>query len=243
MRIGILSDIHGNLPALQAVLSGLRGDAVDLYLCLGDVALVGPQPSECLDVLRQLSPGVFILGNTDVYIYEPPAPKEIVTRRDRWVMELIHWTQERLRAEQIEWIRGFVRTHTVDLGGGPALLAYHASPGNLEGVIKADTPEEDLARLFDGWDAPLCIGGHTHLPLLRRWEGRTLLNPGSTGATFRKDEKHIRPPWAEYAVLDATGGRLDISFRRAPLDLEAVRRAAAQSGMPGGEDWAAAWGE
>lgn len=241
MRVGVLSDVHGNFVALQAVLADLERDPVDLYLILGDLVLMGPQPAECLERLRALSPAVFILGNTDHRVYDPPDESEIENDKDRLIMSIIYWTQSKLSADQVNTIRGFERTHEFDLSSG-RLLAYHGAPNHVAGVIRADTPEPELERMFAGYDAPYGIGGHTHLPMLRSWGQRTLLNPGSVGAPFRLDEQHFRPHRAEYAVLDDEGGRLDISLRRVPVDVEAMRRAAAASGMPDAGGWMEAWG-
>lgn len=242
MRIGVLSDVHGNFTALQAVLADLQREAIDLYLILGDLVLMGPQPAECLERLRALSPAVFILGNTDHRIYEPPDESEVENDKDRLIMSLIYWAQSKLTAEQVDFIRGFERTHELDLTSG-RLLAYHGAPNHIAGVIRADTPEQELERLFAGYDASYGIGGHTHLPMLRSWGQRTLINPGSVGAPFRLDEQHFRPHRAEYGVLTDEDGRLDISLRRVPVDVEAMRRAARVSGMPDAQGWSAAWGQ
>jgi len=243
MRIGILSDIHGNFTALQAVLAELERERLDLYLCLGDVVLMGPQPAECVERLRRLSPAVFILGNTDERIYDPPASSEIETDKDRQILSLIHWAQEHLSPEQVDFIRAFEPRRELDLGGGLSLLAYHGSPFQVAGTVKADTPEADLERLFAGVTARLCTGGHTHLPMVRSWGERLLINPGSVGAPFRIDERHFRPPWAEFAVLDASGDRFDLSLRHVPVDIPAARRAAFESGLPNAGEWANAWSE
>jgi predicted phosphodiesterase len=97
--------------------------------------------------------------------------------------------------------------------------------------------------MLAGFDATVMAGGHTHKPLLRRHQGRLFINPGSVGLAFERMEGlGVRKlPWAEYAVLHCTDQTISVEFRRAPFDVEGVKRAALERQMPHAEWWNSEW--
>ncbi|HLY29939.1 MAG TPA: metallophosphoesterase family protein [Ktedonobacterales bacterium] len=210
MRLAIISDVHGNLTALEAVLTDMRdpsGALPERIVCLGDVAQMGPQPHETIVRLRALGCPV-IMGNTDDKLIkrverlaiasdtsdttEPlakhgketskTAPDE--KQRSR---EINWWTARQVTADDLTYLRTFVPTLEVALGsaeGGRALLCCHGSPRSYNDRTEATTPDEKLGDwLADVDEARVGIvaSGHTHLQMLRRYQALTLLNPGSVG--------------------------------------------------------------
>ena len=233
MRVAVIADIHANLVALQAVLADLAGAPPDGIVCLGDVAATGPQPRETISRLRDLGCPV-VMGNADAWMLDPPATvaEDEETRR---IEEIDRWNLEQLAPDDLASIRRFRPTVEVDLGtadGG--LLCFHGSPRSNTEVIEATTPEEALVEALAGARATILAGGHTHVPLVRRVGDAFLLNPGSVGLPRT-------PPWADYAVVEATADRLGIELRHVRLDGAAVRRAALTSGMPHADWWAGHW--
>ena len=240
MRIALISDIHGNNVALDAVLANLQPEPLDLLVCLGDVAATGPQPRAVLEQLRALACPV-VMGNTDAWLLNPePWPAEDENRR--MVLEVELWGARQLTEEDRTFIRTFRPTVAVALEGGKSLLCYHGSPQNFNDVIRATTLEEDLEGYLSGTDAEVVAGGHTHEPMVRTFAGKWVVNPGSVGLPLVRVGGEIQNPlWAEYALLEAIDKELRVELRRVPVDFEDLQEAVYESGMPHGEQWLADW--
>jgi putative phosphoesterase len=237
--LAVLSDIHGNLPALEAVLEQLEREPVDELVCLGDVAL-GPQPSETVAQVRALSCPV-VMGNWDAWVLEgfPPEKGEPWRR----FVEQGEWWAGRLSAEDRAFVRTFLPRFELQLDGVP-VLCFHGSPGSYDDMILATTPHEELLHLFAGFDQPLMLGGHTHVQLVRVVEGTLVVNPGSVGLPFRGlplGELQLISPWAEYALVGVQDGRLSVDLRRASYDVERMLRRTIDSGVPHADWWADTW--
>ena len=235
MRLAVFGDIHGNLPALRAVLDDLQAQGADERLCLGDVAMDGPWPGECLREVAALGCPV-VRGNADREVLNspfPPAPRGLPDERE--IYEMGQWSAAQLGAAEREIIRQF--RPTVALSG---LLAFHGSPERDDEVLDAQTPAGRLAELRAAFGtAPVWIGGHTHKPLLRTLDGWTLLNPGSVGLPFEKrGGTYVNLAHAEYLLLERVPGGWQPTFRRVPYEVEEIRRGVLASGMPHAE-WAA----
>src|SRR5256885_2285601 len=109
--------------------------------------------------------------------------------------------------------------------------------GNLA-PLAAETPDEELERVLDGARDAVLAGGHTHLPLVRRHRGSLLVNPGSVGLPFRQGPGPVRiAGWAEYAIVEADGGRVAVELHRTGYDVEAHLQRAPGSGMPHADWW------
>lgn len=232
MRVALISDLHGNLTALETVLEDVRRERPDRVVCLGDVAATGPQPRETVERLRDAGCPV-VMGNADDELLRPLS----VAKADddaRKVAEIDRWCSDQLFAEHLDFIRGFQPTLNVSLGPDHTLLCFHGSPRSFDDVIVAATPDGELDRMILGHEATVMAGGHTHEQLLRRHGETTLINPGSVG---------LGPPVAGYALVSSGDGRLDVEFRRLPLDVGETRRVALDSGMPHARWWAGFWEE
>jgi predicted phosphodiesterase len=237
MRIALLSDMHGNAVALQAALSDLEGQGVDLILSLGDVAQGGPQPAECVELLRELDCAC-VFGNSDEFLLTLDPGSEPVEDEERLerLLETARWSREQLGDSGLEFLRGF--QPTVQLG---PLLCCHATPSSNEDVILPTTPREDAERALAGVEADAVAAGHVHLQWLRRF-GRVLwFCVGSVGLVY----EHKEPlddvpfePWSEYAIVTDT---LSVEFRRIRFDVEELIEVARGKDFPGFERWAAMW--
>jgi putative phosphoesterase len=241
MRVAIISDIHGNLVALEAVLTALAKDTPDQIICLGDVVVTGPQPREALARVRELNCPV-VMGNTDEWVLSP-TPYTIRTAADEILYENELWGAQQLTEDDLSYIRTFQPTIEVDLGNGRTLLCFHGSPQHNKEVIMATTPEAELTDKFEGKQADVFAGGHTHIPLLRRFGDGFLLNPGSVGLPFYfgADGNFINPARAEYALATVEDGRFDIKLRRIAYSLDDLRAAVARSPMPHPNEYLTQW--
>jgi predicted phosphodiesterase len=241
MRVGFISDIHGNLLALEAVLADLERHDFDQLVCLGDICF-GPQVEECLARVRELDCPV-ILGNWDCWSIEgmPRADDPV----GMMLYEIGDWWAERLSAADRQFVRSFQPTLELDLDDGLRMLCFHGSPRSFSDWIFATTSDDDLERMFEGREAAVLVGGHTHLQLIRRFGAAVIVNPGSVGQPFYQWwPKTIRVArWAEYGVIGVEDGRLEIDLRRVPFDVDALLEVFRESGMPHAQWWIDSWTE
>lgn len=211
-KIAILADIHGNLPALEAVLAEIATEGIERIVCLGDVATHGPQPREVIARLRTLG-WPTVMGNTDALVLAPH-PED----------EFDQWCAAQLTDDDFAYLGGFQPTISLQISDGVTLLCYHGSPRSYDERITAETPEEALQEMLAATPAQIYAGGHTHQQLLRRHRDALVLNPGTVG--FAKDAIPPatigNPSWTEYAVIASENDRLDVSLRRVPFDLDAL---------------------
>ena len=166
MRIAALYDIHGNAPALEAVLSEI-GD-VDVILIGGDVVW-GPWPRETLALLQRLPNATYILGNADRDVFNRAPNGRQVT----------DWCADQLTAEQLEFVRSWPATVSLD-----GMLFCHGSPRRDTDRITIATPSERILGWCDGTDEKTIICGHTHAQFERQLGERLVVNPGSVGNPF-----------------------------------------------------------
>jgi len=234
-RIGLISDVHGNLPALEAVLAELEREHVDGLVCLGDVA-VGPQPRESLARVRSLECPV-VMGNWDAWFLEP-TPEPIDPR----LIEISGFWADQLDDDDRATLRTFVPTLELELGDGEPALCFHGSPRSNMELIYATTPDDELEGVL-GERRAVMAGGHTHVQLIRRLPGTLLVNPGSVGLPFSSWlPREVRiAPWAEYGILEREGETLRVDLRRTSYDVDELLCLSRESGMPHAEWWASTW--
>jgi predicted phosphodiesterase len=173
MRVAALYDIHGNLPALQAVFADSRCSAADVIVCGGDLC-AGPMPVEVLDLMRARG-ALFVRGNAD--------------------RELTGWSADRLDHAGLGFLRSWPTTLTVDVDGLGSVLFCHGSPRADDEILTRLTPDAVIDEVCDG--SPVVVGGHTHVQF-DRLAGRTrFVNAGSVGMPY---EGRAAAFWA---LLDA----------------------------------------
>ncbi|MGZ4257314.1 MAG: metallophosphoesterase family protein [Gaiellaceae bacterium] len=240
MRIAVVSDIHGNRPALDAVLAEIERDRVDRLVCLGDVA-VGPQPGAALDRIAETGCPV-IMGNWDAAFLNglPQMEGELGEK----LVQQAEWASGQLSEPERDLIRGFVPTLELSLGDGLGALFFHGSPRSFDDVILTSTPTEELDDLLAGSDAGVMVGGHTHFQHIRGHRDLVFVNAGSVGLPFRSDPvgEQVRiSPWAEYALLTHEEGRLALDLRRVDYDTDAYLASTLETGMPHAQWWADCW--
>jgi putative phosphoesterase len=237
MRIAFISDIHANLTAFEAVVEDIKSQGVDQIICLGDTVSLGPQPVETLELLKSLN-GIYIKGNHDFAILDPAdAAKYDITEH---LVSDLYWGRERLGLDDLAFIASFKPTHEVIFPNGMHLLAFHGSPHSPTDIVLATTPAEMLEKYFEGYDADVFIGGHSHIQMHRRYGRKLVLNSGSVGNAFKNAYSPGNPPsllpWAEYAILEQSGNSFRTDLRRVYFDIDALVNIVKQSDLPG-KDW------
>ena len=166
--VAAISDIHGNLPALEAVLADLEAAAPDLVVCCGDVA-AGYLEVETIDRLRALSiPARWVRGNADRGLVEEGS----------------------LDPERAAWLAGFEPSVEIDIVGLGRVLFCHGTPGSDEEILTEGSPEAAFTAALEGVDAGVVVGGHTHMHFVRPAAGRLFVNAGSVGRPYGEPGAH-----------------------------------------------------
>ncbi|ATL28661.1 metallophosphoesterase family protein [Streptomyces formicae] len=223
-RVAVLSDIHGVLPALEAVLAEQDVRTADRIVLTGDIAS-GPQPTEVLDLLAGLGDRVvWISGNADRELLEQRrgaggAAPDAVTP----------WAAEQLRTEHLTLLDSAQRSLRLPLPGLGDVLFCHATPRDDEEVVLVDSRPERWQEVLGDLDQDVrtVVCGHTHMPFVRLAHGRLVINPGSVGMPYGR-------PGAHWALLGP-----GVDLRTTHYDIEAaVSRVARESGFPDAAEWA-----
>jgi putative phosphoesterase len=218
MRIALLSDIHGNVVALEAVLAHLRrATAPDAVVIAGDLVADGPRPAEALALLRSLPDAQFVIGNTD---------EDVLHERDDAEKQ---WTRDRLSPDDVRWLDGLPFQLSFEATPGHALLVVHANPRNLHDQIKPDTSPVIIRPLLNGVREEIVAFGHYHVPHIREVDGITLVDVASVGLPR---DGLLR---AVYAVIDWDGAAWQIAHHRIAFDAHAVANDYHQVGYPDAE--------
>ncbi len=232
MRLAVISDIHANLEALDAVLRRAREEGATDYACLGDVVGYGADPQACVERVRALPPLAAIRGNHDAMV----ATGKIDAFTNQRAVLAVEWTRSVLPPEHLAWLAGLPLEHIIS----PRLGLVHDSPAD-PGSWRYITDEHDGAQELDGQTTALCFYGHTHQPLaLRRGVGRVpfdertpleldpaaryLVNIGSVGQPRDGD------PRASFGIYDDGRGRVEL--HRVDYDIAATQAKIRAAGLP-----------
>ncbi|TCC52399.1 metallophosphoesterase [Kribbella capetownensis] len=219
-RIAVLADVHGVLPALEAVLAEDDVRSADAIVLAGDIAS-GPQPVETLDLLTSLGDRVvWVRGNADRELVEM-ARSEFTGEPPDAVSP---WAAQELRPDQVELLAPLPTTVTIG-----DVLFCHATPRDDEEMVLVDSPISRWAEVFTGLseDIRTVVCGHTHMPFARQVDRRLVVNAGSVGMPYGA-------PGPSWALLTPDG----VQLRRAPLDaVKAAERITTESTYPGRQEW------
>ena len=242
MKLAVIADIHGNLPALEAVLAAVDAETVDKTWVLGDLAAHGGSPAACVTRIRERQAAdednfQVIGGNTDRYLVTNarkalPAAKDddgyrTMVEEARIENAIVDWARERLGWDNYEFLAKRIG-HELRLkaDGYGLVMGYHAVPGDDEYNITPDTPDEEA--LDSVLDRPLRLGlyGHIHRQVDRDLGRVRLVNPGSVGLSF---ESHGR---AQYALLTIDNGTVTVDLREIDYDTDAATQNLHANGHP-----------
>jgi putative phosphoesterase len=212
-RVAVLSDVHGNAIALEAVLAELERDEPDLVVFGGDLTW-GPQPRETYELARALPAARFVRGNSDRAVME----RDEATERARWMQE-----------QHADELRGFVERFeeqvVVQVNGLGAVRFCHGSPRSDEECVTPETPAARVREFMDGVPERVLVTAHVHIQFDREVAGVRSVNPGSVGLPY---EGRTGAYWALLGP--------DVDLRRTEYDVEGA--AAACRAVPGGEQLA-----
>jgi putative phosphoesterase len=226
-RVAVITDIHGNLPALQSTLARIDEIGVDATYCGGDLVGYGPHPNEvCALMAERAIPAIY--GNYDYAIAREltDCGCAYVTSHDRAIGQLsVDWTLAHTDAAS----KGFMRELPFDLRfavGDSAVHLVHGSPRKVDEYLFEDKPARLYERLAAAEEADTLVFGHTHKPWIHDFGGVRFVNCGSVGKPKDGD------PRAAFALLEADGAHLRATIERVEYDAAAVAREVRAAGLP-----------
>lgn len=231
MRVAVVSDIHGNLTAFEAVLADVRQCSPDLVLHGGDLADPGSSPVAIIDYIRSLGwPGV--MGNTDEMLVQPESLEEFARQSSApptfWNMirQIASATRSSLGEERLAWLRELPLVKTE-----ADFALVHSTPESCWRTPPIEGTDAEMERIYGSLGRQIVIFGHIHRPFIRGIAGqpRLLINTGSVGLSYDGD------PRASYLLLDESIP----SIRRVDYNVEQELKSLASCGLPGAE-WTAA---
>jgi putative phosphoesterase len=226
MRVAAIYDIHGNLPALEAVLKDIRRADVELVVVGGDV-VPGPMPRETLECLLSLDiPVRFIQGNCEI-----DALAEMTgagaARIPKQFREIMRWSAQQLFPEYEQLVAGWAKTLRIEISNLGEVLFCHATPRDDNEIFTRLTPEECLLPIFDGLNVSIVVCGHTHMQFDRMVGSIRVVNAGSVGMPFGE-------AGADWLLLAP-----DIQLRRTPYDLTKAAERIRKTDYPQAQEFAA----
>lgn len=231
-RLVVLSDVHGNSVALEAVRTAIRREKPDLVAVAGDLALNGPDPAGTVDLLRSMEAdgAAIVSGNTDVavadfdYAAAFPWMTDGVPDTFRAAAE---WAHDELGDERLAWLRRLPAERRLTTEDGTMILVCHASPGSQTAGFDQALDPNVVVELVARTDARVIACGHTHLPEVRDLGWKLIVNAGSAGYVFDGD------PTASWARVDIADGEIQAEIRRSDYDVLAVANAISDRGLAG----------
>ena len=230
-KVAVLSDVHGNVVALEAVRKAIKREKPDVVAIGGDLVMNGPEPGATVDAIRAMEAdgAIVVQGNTDIAVADADYAAAFP-----WLLEgatdpmkaVAEWTHDALDDEQLGWLRRLPAERRVRIGES-LLLVTHASPGSqTQGFDQGLDPSTTLERLART-DARVVGCGHTHVPEVREFGWQVIVNGGSAGYVFDGD------PTASWALVTFDDGQVRAEIRRTEFDLLAVSNAISSRGLPG----------
>jgi putative phosphoesterase len=231
-RIAALSDVHGNLPALEAVLADVARERPDRIVVAGDLVLNGPDPAGVVDALRTLvaDGAAVIAGNTDVAVADFDFAAAFPWMTDGVadaIVDAAEWAHEALGEERVDWLRGLPSERRVRADDDTLVLVCHGSPGSQTAGFDQDLDPSVTIERVARTDARVIVCGHTHLPEVRDLGWKIIVNDGSAGYVFDGD------PTASWALIDLEDGEVRAEIRRTEFDSLAVANAISSRGLAG----------
>jgi putative phosphoesterase len=226
--VAVITDIHGNMPALQAALQRIDELGIERVYCGGDLVGYGPHPNEvCALVEEREIPTIY--GNYDYAIARDleDCGCAYITPHDRELgQQSVVWTREHTDQRSKDFMRELPFDLQFDVGETSVHLV-HGSPRKVNEYLFEDKPASLYERLAAAERADMLVFGHTHKPWDHEYGGVRFVNCGSVGKPKDGD------PRGAFAVLDASSGRLEVTIERVVYDAEAVAAEVREAGLPG----------
>lgn len=227
-RVAAIYDIHGNLPALEAVLAEIA--ETDATLIVGGDVASGPMPRETIERLMSIGNRArFVRGNADrEVVAQFDRPLSTTAKEDvEFGVQVSDWSARQITLDQRDFLASFTDRLEIEIDGLGRTLFCHGSPRSDEEIITSATPAARMEGMLDGVAADIIVCGHTHVQFDRTIAGKRVINAGSVGLPYEGQ------PGAYWVMLGP-----DVSFKRTDYDFERAANQISVSGVPGAEEFA-----
>ena len=234
-KIALLSDVHGNSTALEAVLADAESQQVTDYWFLGDLLLPGTGRRNILDRMEQLHISLQVIGNWEDSLWHALHQKLDLTRPSHlYLTRLCHFVLEEIRPEEIDRMQELPLQILTEVEGLKIAVSHHLPDKNWGRELIHIGEQSDFDRLFEGNDCAIAVYGHIHQQFLRYGtQGQLIINPGSIGQPFFLDSALRQDLRAQYAILEIDEtGLADVDLRRVAYDVEQELRLARELHLP-----------
>jgi putative phosphoesterase len=231
-RLAVLSDVHGVTPALDAVRKALKKEKPDVVLVAGDHAMNGPDPAGTIDALRamEVDGAIVVQGNTDIAVadadYAAAFPWLLESGISDPMRLAAEWAHDALSDEQLAWLRRLPAERRIRIGDTLVLLT-HASPGSQTQGMDRDLDPTAILERIARTDARVICCGHTHVPEIREFGWKVIVNDGSAGYVFDGEAT------ASWALVTIDGDEVVSEIRRVEFDVLSVANDISARGLPG----------
>jgi len=219
VRIIVISDIHSNLTAFEAIIKSLP--EFDLSICLGDIVGYGPQPNEVVQRVREFSPDVTLLGNHDhaVITGSTAGFSELASRA-------VEWTRQNITKENVSYLRTLKPSTRMKIENVEGAF-FHGSPRDpLSEYVYPEISKDEVGQIMQEAEASLVLLGHTHIPMNYSIGGKMLANPGSVGQPRDGD------PRASFAIITLTNGKFAFQVKKIEYDIASTANKIMEAKLP-----------
>jgi putative phosphoesterase len=231
-RLALFSDVHGVVQALEAVREAVRAAAPDVVAIAGDLAMNGADPAATIDGVRELEAAgaLIVQGNTDIAVADADYGAAFPWLGDgvpESMKAAAAWAHEAIGPERVDWLRRLPAERRVRAEDGTLVLVTHASPGSQTAGFDQGLDESVVIERLGRTDARVICCGHTHVPEIRDFGWKVVVNGGSAGYVFDGEAT------ASWALVDIVDGHVTAEIKRVPFDVLAAADAVATRGLPG----------
>jgi len=225
MNVAILSDIHGNVCALKAVLSDIKSLNISEILFLGDLVINGPTPLEVFQELRNLRLMCWVKGNTDIWFAEISDKWSPTTKQEEKLYKNYIFARDHLNRESIDFLLKRPEKCVFQVAG-INILAVHGSPRSISEGIGKNLKHDELKIIFSNIEESIIVSGHTHVPFIGKVAKKVIFNVGSIGLPLDGDNR------ASYGIIKIKNQTPECSIRKVSYSLEETLKIAENRGFP-----------
>ena len=230
MKIGIISDIHGNILALETIFQEFKKQKIEQVLCCGDVIGLGPHPEEAVQFLMQQKNVIGVRGNHEGYLLDG-IPDFIHGRPIREVERAHHeWVHQCLSKESISYLHSFKKEEYIEIEGKKIYITHY--PQESDGTYKQfylKASEEEMKNLFQGIEADFCFYGHTHILNTQEVNGKKMINVGSLGCSVKENYAYV-------GILEIDQGQSNYQVMKVEYNANIVREEIQRMNYPFAEE-------
>ncbi|GKX67932.1 metallophosphoesterase family protein [Inconstantimicrobium mannanitabidum] len=227
MKIGVLSDIHGNAIALDYAIEDLREQGITKVVILGDVVMKGPMPSEVIDTLKNSELDIlsWIKGNTDIWFEEFSETYEANNDREKQIYEYYKFAKENLDEDKIAFINALPYEYSFSVNTYK-ILCVHGTPKSIVEAVDSTVPETEIRKAIEGVKEDIILSGHSHTSFIGEVDGKKIFNVGSIGNQLDGDNR------ISYGILDFTGDEVRLMNRRVSYPVDEIINMAEKREFP-----------